>query len=303
MPACASNLGAVCLGRPATAMWLMVTQEQQSWLSTAHLFQHALGSPVSGTGRPTQSAQSQRPNDRAADDVSRDCAHREDQKCHGVSLLGRWTDPQGCPAFRAPGQPRRPQTPSARVCGLRDCPADAFAYRSPSARTIGRERTQPVMQQATMTSAMMASKKTRRHHGPLRERDGPRRVEKSSWTNERPDMRGVAPSLFGKPLLGKGLSPHPLTADVSALLPVPILQHPWCLGNGADGIRTRTSQGDNLLLCQLSYRPNGTNWYPPCAFVRRTDTVRWRPSKPPAVLWRTPLRRLTGRAASSLVRS
>jgi len=33
----------------------------------------------------------------------------------------------------------------------------------------------------------------------------------------------------------------------------------------------------------LSYRPNGTNWYPPCAFVRRTDTVRWRPSKSPAV--------------------
>jgi hypothetical protein len=52
----------------------------------------------------------------------------------------------------------------------------------------------------------MASKKTRRHHGPLRERDGPRRVEKSSWTNERPGVRGVAPSLFGKPLLGKGLS-------------------------------------------------------------------------------------------------
>jgi len=48
-------------------------------------------------------------------------------------------------------------------------------------------------------------------------------------------MRGVVPSLFSKPPLGRGLSPHPLTADVSALLPVPILQHPGRLGNGADG--------------------------------------------------------------------
>lgn len=111
----------------------------------------------------------------------------------------------------------------------------------------------------------------------------PAGLKKSFQANERPDMRGVAPSLFGKPLLGKGLSPHPLIADVSALLPTPILQHPGRLGNGADGIRTRSRQGDNLLLCQLSYRPNGTNWYPLCAFVRRTDTVRWRPSKPPAV--------------------
>lgn len=161
MPACASNLGAVCLGRPATAMWLMVTQEQQSWLSTAHLFQHALGSPVSGTGRPTQSAQSQRPNDRAADDVSRDCAHREDQKCHGVSLLGRWTDPQGCPAFRAPGQPRRPQAPIHQqgpvACGIAPQTLWLAAHRgqSPSARTTGRLMTQPVMQQAMMTSVMV----------------------------------------------------------------------------------------------------------------------------------------------------
>ena len=72
-------------------------------------------------------------------------------------------------------------------------------------------------------------------------------------------MRGVAPSLFGKPLLGKGLSTRSRGASVPALLPLLILQQSARSGNGADGIRTRSRQVDSLLLYQLSYRPSGTD--------------------------------------------
>jgi hypothetical protein len=46
----------------------------------------------------------------------------------------------------------------------------------------------------------------RRHYSPLEGSECLRGVEKYFWTKERPDMRGVAPSLFGKPPLGRGLS-------------------------------------------------------------------------------------------------
>lgn len=193
----------------------MVTQEQRNRLSTAHLVSACSGEPHAWRGALVCcSAQAQCSHQRAADDVARDCAQQEDGNFHDGSLQGRGIDPQGCPALRAPRttpQAASPDPPT-RACGLRDCPADAMACRAPgseSQRPDDRTADDPTSDAASDDDECHGAsiRKTRRHHGPLRERDGPRRVEKSSWTNERPDMRGVAPSLFGKPLLGKGCHP------------------------------------------------------------------------------------------------
>jgi len=99
-------------------MWLMVTQKQQSWLSTAHLFQHALGSPVSDTGRPTQSAQSQRPNNRAREDPTGDAASYDDE-CHDDLLKKRGGITAPCGSVTAPAGLRNlPGQTNAPACGV-----------------------------------------------------------------------------------------------------------------------------------------------------------------------------------------
>lgn len=193
----------------------MVTQEQRNRLSTAHLVSARSGEPHAWRGALVCcSAQAQCSHQRAADDVARDCAQREDGNFHDGSLQGRGIDPQGCPALRAPRttpQAASPDPPT-RACGLRDCPADAMACRAPgseSQRPDDRTADDPTSDAASDDDERHGTsiQKTQRRHAPCGNMTAPAGLRNLPGQTNAPTCGASLPVYSANPFWGRGCHP------------------------------------------------------------------------------------------------